>query len=163
MSGFQSTVNRQPAPAVEGDFASANPRASALAGDSQYVAGTGGALVGRFAGLDANGAITNVNYTGAPLGFIHRENQASITQWLGQASMQVQPGMPITVMVAGDFWARAAGSAAAVGQKVFAATADGSIQCAAAGTNIAGYVETAFVVRSACAQGELFKMSTHGK
>ena len=42
--GFQAVINQYPAPAVEGMFASANPRAAVLAGDSQLVAGTGGVI-----------------------------------------------------------------------------------------------------------------------
>ena len=51
--GFQTTVNLQQAPAVAGDFATANPRASFPAGEGQYVAGASGVTVGRFAWIDA--------------------------------------------------------------------------------------------------------------
>lgn len=47
--GFQTKVNRQQAPAIAGDFASANPRASMLATEGTLVAGVSGVTVGVFA------------------------------------------------------------------------------------------------------------------
>ena len=46
---FQSVVNVQPAPAIAGDFASANPRWNVLAGPGVLVCGAAGVTVGRFA------------------------------------------------------------------------------------------------------------------
>lgn len=160
---FQSTVKNQPAPAIAGDFASANPRSSVLAGEGQFIVAAAGAVVGRFAWADANGVVTNVSQAGAPTGFVHREMQAAITTWLGDSSMAIPQGSPITLMNEGDFWAKTSGTAAAIGNKVFASNTDGSIKCAAAGATVAGYTETNFVVRSAAADGELFKMTTYGK
>ena len=94
--GFQQQVNPQPAPAVEGDFASANPRASVLAGPGTLYAGVNGVTVGRFAWADANGAVSNSG-AGAPTGFVHRELQALITAFLGQTSMLITPGMMVTL------------------------------------------------------------------
>ncbi|MCV5473623.1 hypothetical protein OFN43_32725, partial [Escherichia coli] len=56
MSGFQSVINQQQAPGVEGDFASANPKASLLAGEGALVAGANGVVVGRFAWV-SNGVV----------------------------------------------------------------------------------------------------------
>ena len=96
MSGFQNVINPQQAPGVEGDFASANPKASLLAGEGALVAGSNGAIVGRFGWVTA-GVVDNTG-TGVPAGFVHREGQASITTWLAESSMTVQPGFQMTLM-----------------------------------------------------------------
>lgn len=159
--GFQTVVNLQQAPAVAGDFASANPRASVNApADGTFVAGTGGATVGLFGWSDANGNVTNAG-SGAPTGFIHRDQQALITAFLGQTSVVIPQGETVTLFNAGDFWAQT-GTVATVGQKVFASNTTGAIQTGAAGATIAGYTETAFHVDSAGAVGELIKISTWG-
>lgn len=100
--------------------------------------------------------------TGEPSGFVHRDGQASITVWLGEASMLIQPGREVTLMTAGDFWARTA-TAATRGQKIFAVLADGTIKTGAAGATISGAVETPFYAGSACDAGELVKISTWSK
>lgn len=50
--GFQTEINQYPAPAVEGDFASANPRVSVMPGSEIMVAGTDGVTIGNFAWVD---------------------------------------------------------------------------------------------------------------
>lgn len=160
MAGFQSVINQYPAPGVEGGFASTNPHATFLAGEAALVAGTGGLTIGRFAWA-VNGVATNTG-TGAPSGFVHRDGQAAITEWLGAASNVIQVGREVTLMVAGDFWARTA-TAATRGQKIFAVLADGTIKTGAAGATISGAVETPFYASSACDAGELVKISTWSK
>lgn len=134
MSGFQTQVNQYPAPAVEGDFASDNPAASVDAGPGQFVAGSNGATVGRFAWADANGVVSNTG-AGVPTGFIHRDLQALNYNILSQATMVVPEGYPVTLMSAGDFWARCTGPAT-TGQKIFASLADGSVIADDAGSTI---------------------------
>ncbi|NYA42965.1 hypothetical protein HZI31_06550 [Serratia fonticola] len=160
MAGFQSVINQYPAPGVEGSFASTNPHATFLAGEGALVAGDDGLTVGRFAWA-VNGVASNAG-TGAPSGFVHRDGQASITIWLAQASMLIQPGREATLMTAGDFWARTS-TAATRGQKVFASLTTGQVQTAAAGATVAGYVETNFFVGSAADAGELVKITTWSK
>ena len=155
---FQTTVNTTPAPAVAGDFASANPNASVLAGPGAFVAGTGGANVGVFGWADANGLVTNAGSI-VPTGFIHRDMQALIVTWLAEASMNIPAGQPVTLMSAGDFWAKTL-TTATVGQKVFAVLADGTIKTGAAGATIAGAIETKWFVGSAAAANELVKITT---
>ncbi|ELY4670900.1 hypothetical protein ACOJBQ_003916 [Cronobacter muytjensii] len=160
MPGFQSVINQYPAPGVEGGFASTNPHATFLAGEAALVAGTGGLTIGRFAWA-VNGVAANTG-TGAPSGFVHRDGQAVITEWLGASSNVIQVGREVTLMVAGDFWARTA-TAAIRGQKIFAVLADGTIKTGAAGATISGAVETNFYAGSACDAGELVKISTWSK
>lgn len=157
--GFQSVINQYPAPAVEGDFASANPYASVVAGDSALVAGASGVTVGRFAWATAAGVVSNVQTSGAPTGFVHRHQQAVITVWLGASSMLIPAGLQMGLMSAGDFWGRST-TVATIGQKVFASITDGTIATGAAGATVTGFVETKFVVQSAAAAGELIKFGT---
>jgi hypothetical protein len=158
--GFQTTVNQYQAPAVEGDFCSANPRASVIAGPGAFTAGAGGAIVGRFAWADANGAVTNAG-SGVPTGFIHRDMQALITTWLGAASLVIPQGVAMTLHRSGDFWVKSL-TTATVDQKVFASNTDGTTKTGAAGATIAGYTETAWFVDSAGAANELVKISKRG-
>lgn len=139
---FQKAVNTQPAPAVEGDFASANPRASVLAGPGGLVAGPSGLLIGRFAWLsmsqvDSNDAPAVANNTGSGVisGFVHREQQGLITTYLTESGMLIPAGYQVTLMDAGDFWCVNRGAAMAqVGMKAYANYADGSISFAATGS-----------------------------
>lgn len=139
--GFPTRVNSVMAPAVEGDFCSANPRWSALAGPGGLIAGVNGLTVGRFAWLssafidqDNAPAVANNFGSGPVAGFVHREQQGLITAYLGEASMLVPAGMPVTVMDNGEFWVRNNGAAPAlVGQKAYAAYADGKASFAASG------------------------------
>lgn len=135
-AGFQQTVNVQPAPAVAGDFASANPRASVLAGPGALVAGPSGVTVGRFAWVDAANQTLVSNYGPygqAPTGFVHREQQALITQYLAETSNLVPSGFGITLMSAGDYWVTNDGSAETlVGNYVYANYADGKVSTNAA-------------------------------
>lgn len=137
MTGFQKQVNLTPAPAVAGDFASANPRASVLAGPGGLVVGVGGVTVGKFAWVASDG-VTTYSYgtaTRAPDGFVHRDQQALITQYLGEASMLIQVGYGVTLMNEGDFWAINKGpSASNVNDAIYADYSNGDVYCASAPT-----------------------------
>lgn len=144
MSGFQKTVNVNPAPAIEGDWSSANPRFSILAGESALTAGATGVLVGRFArARNDNGQVSN-GHPGVAcrLGFVHRDQPVLITAWLGEASMLVPAGLEMTLFDSADVWVRFA-AGAAIGQKVFANYADGSAVAGTAGSPPTGAVVTA--------------------
>jgi len=104
--GFQTTINNQPAPAEAGDFAGVNPRASVLGGPGQYVAPTGGAVVGRFCWVDPVTGATSQTFVGGYLiGFLKRGNNAIITEFLGEAVYSVNRGLPLDIFDQGDFWA----------------------------------------------------------
>lgn len=148
---FQNRVNLAPPIAVEGDFASANPRAVIQAGDSALVAGILGVIVGRFAWVSADGKTVTSYGEGSSLqpGFVHREQQALITQYLAEVSYLVPGGFPVTLHSAGDFFAKVAGATAAtIGAAVYASYADGSINIGSApagatGTGLIGATFTA--------------------
>lgn len=107
---FQQKVNLTQSLGVVGDFASANPRASEVAGPGALVAGPNGCKVGLFAWISGN----QVNNTGAgaPDGFIGRAQQALMMTFNSQYGMTIPAGMPVTVFNAGDFLCRNDGTAA---------------------------------------------------
>lgn len=135
MSGFQKQVNQYAAVAVEGDFASANPRRSMLAGDGQLIAGPDGVTIGRFAWANnVDGVVTNNHPADAArLGFVHRDQVSIITGWLEQDTMLVPAGIEITLFDGGDFWARFA-TGATIGQQVYVNSVSGLAIAAAAGS-----------------------------
>lgn len=138
--GFQTQTYYNPAPAVEGDFASTNPRATVLAGPGGLVAGIS-AIVGRFAwatssftDTDGAPAVLNSFGSGPITGFIHREQQGLIQVYLQESTMQVPAGFPITAFMTGDFWIKNNGAAQATpGMKAYANFADGKATFAATG------------------------------
>lgn len=146
--GFQKAVNTAQAPAVEGDFCDANPRYSMDAGAGALVAGPLGCMVARFAwvdgdAVDSNNAPTLVNNfgSGPVAGFIHREQQGLITNYLQEQSMLVPTGMAVTVHTAGGFWVKNRGTTAAqIGQKAYASLTDGSASFAATGAPLSASV-----------------------
>jgi hypothetical protein len=171
---LQTHVYTRYAPAQAGDFASANPRASMLAGPNSLVAGAGGVLIGAFAWAASSGStdietgetdfyntVTNAG-AGAPSGFVHREMNALITTFLSDNGSVIPQGQMVTLHVAGDFWIKNTGAGAVTaGQKVFASNTTGLACTAAAGATVAGYTETKWYAMSAAAAGELFKMSSY--
>ena len=139
--GFQSQVNVQPAPAVEGDFASSNPRTTLDVGPGGLVAGASGVTVGRFAWTvpptdpEGTNILANNFGSGNVAGFVHREQQGLITVYLQDATMQVPQGFQVVLHTHGDFWVKNAGTTAAnVGQKAFALYATGQAIFGAAGS-----------------------------
>lgn len=157
MAGFQRVVNQYMSPAVEGDFADHSIRTQQLASEGQLVANANGTTIARFAWF-LDGQVYNAG-TIAPAGFIHREQQALITDYLGSDSMLIPAGTPVTILTQGSFWARTA-TEATIGQKVFASTTDGSVATGAAGATVDGYVETQFYVGSAGAAEELIQIGS---
>lgn len=152
--GFQRHVNQQPAPAVAGDFAGNNPKASLpgpIAGAFKVAPGQT-VTVGNFAwaGLDGlvySSAVAAAVPGVAGIGFVARppnEPSALITAFLGEAIMTLQAGMPCTLMTAGDYWASFA-AAAAANVAVFATAATGA-PTTTAGGNTATPFKTASAV-----------------
>lgn len=161
MAGFQTRVNTYPAPAIEGDWASANPETTAINPiEATLISGPSGLTVGRFAWVDASGVATNAG-TGTPAGFVRRGFNALITAFLGETSNVIVAGQPVNLFNNGDFWARTATNAT-IGQKVFASLTDGSIKTAAAGATVSGYIETKWAVASAASANELIKITAWG-
>lgn len=136
-NGFPRQVNVQPAPAVLGDFASANPRASVPTIGGSFQAGSNGLAIGNFAWASNGGVGPQVNNSGpgAPTGFVHREQQGVITTWLGSYTLIVPPGLAAVLMSAGDYWVLNSGTVTtAIGMKAYANNANGSITFNVTGT-----------------------------
>lgn len=118
--GFQNEVFIQPAPAVEGDFCGANPRANVLAGAGELITPASGLFVGRFAWANTDTGVVSQSYVaGYQLGFVRREQQALITEFKGEATLFCNAGILLTLFNQGDFWARFA-AGASPGQRVYA-------------------------------------------
>lgn len=157
--GFQTQVNAQQAPACAGDFASANPRAATVSPEGGFVAGAAGVTVGRFAWIQSDGVTVLNTGTGKPDGFIHREQQALISTYLAESGNLIPVGFPVTIMRTGDYYALATGNPAVKGEKAFAKLADGTMQPAAAGATVSGFIETDFTISRPAGVGELAVMS----
>lgn len=154
MPGFQAQVNATQAPAEEGDWASANPRASVLAGEGGLICGTGvlngvsvaGIVAGRFGWLSYKGvdsdeapAVVNTFGFGMPAGLVHRTQIGLITAYLGEASMVYISGQQTALFNDGDIWVMNRGASyCQPNMKAFANYADGSAYFAAAGSTPPG-------------------------
>lgn len=160
---FQTAVNVFPAYGIAGDFCSVNPRHSALSQPGGFIAGPSGVTIGCFVWADsATGTVLSNAGTGAPTGFMHRDEQALITAYPAKYGMTTQPGAGIgECFKGGDFWVVNAGSAAvAIGMKAFANNSNGSVSFAAAGATVSGSTETKWYAQSTGAAGELIKMTS---
>lgn len=138
---FQGQVNILPAIGVPGQHMSTNPLVSTQKG---YCAADTVTIGGFVWAVDENDAIVKSTGKGVPLGFAVRE----ITNPLGyneSASNTVPKGFPVSVAVKGDF-AVSTGTAATVGQSVFAVLADGTIKTGTAGVTVEGAIETDYKV-----------------
>lgn len=150
----QNQVNVVPAPGIEGDFCTANPRYSRVAGPGGLVAGLGGVVAGRFCwpvpgDLDVDGGpqVVISSGTGPVLGFVHREMQGLMLSPLTLASMTVPQGFMVTALNQCEVWVKNAGTTQAVfGQKAYAKFADGSIAFAAAASPPNGATASAYTI-----------------
>lgn len=142
---FQGQVNILPAIGVPGQHMSTNPLVSTQKGYCAADTVTIGGFVWAATVSDSdNDAFVKSTGEGAPLGFAVRE----ITNPLGYnqpASNTVPKGFPVSVAVKGDF-AVITGTAATVGQSVFAVHTDGSIKTDTAGKTLEGATETDYKV-----------------
>jgi hypothetical protein len=162
-TGFQNTVNAQPAVAVEGDFAGANPWANVLAGPGAVIASGSPrfCIVAHFAWLlELSGVAVGTfrNEADAKLGFLRRDQMAPLQTFLADASLLVLPGQQVTLFDQGSFWMRFEDGAAS-GQKVYALSADGSAYCDVTGSD----TSTADFTGAIDAQGVLTASSVTGQ
>lgn len=139
--GYQQQVYNQPAQGIAGDRASQNPIASYDAGPGGLVAGPGGVTVGRFAWVvsptDPNGTgqIANSFGSGNVSGLCYNDTQALNTQFLSDGSMVIPEGLPLALMIQGDWWVVNDGATEAlVGMKAYADFATGKVSFAASGS-----------------------------
>lgn len=151
---IQKTVKTYPGIGIPGAYAAINPIVSTAKG---YVA-SAACNIGGFVWADESKAgCVKPTGTGRPLGFAVRE----ITNPLGidvKASNTVPAGYPVSVEVKGDFFAVTA-TAATVGQKVFAVSANGTIKTGAAQATVDGAIETDFEVIQAGSANDVIIIS----
>lgn len=160
-NGIQSSVTVQPAVGVVGDFATANPRFSQLAGPGAIVAGPNGLVIGKFAWLsystiDGDGAPGAANnYGSGPVaGFVGRAQQGLITTYLTPAGMTIPAGFQATLFSGGDFWALNTGSSAAQpGMKAYANFLTGDVTFAASGAPTTTSAATTAIAAGTAATG----------
>jgi glucose dehydrogenase len=159
MADFQKQVNTGAALGIPGARASVNPVVSTAKG---YIAAVD-VPIGGFAFEKADGTATNVGTgLGAPVGFVVREQNYSIYDALSAAANIVPAGQNVSIAAKGDFYAVSA-TAAAVGQKIFAKTLDGSIAAGDAGATVAGHAETNYEVIVAGAAGDIIVIGNHSE
>jgi len=136
IGSFQTRVNLQNPLGVEGDSVSANPSASALTTDGgALIAGPSGVAIGQFAWIGADGrTVSNSGqYPALPDGFVHRDQQGLLTQYLQAAGSIIPPGFPVTLMRQGDFLDKNTGPSSITRYStLYASYIDGSLQTAAA-------------------------------
>lgn len=155
--GFPNQVNTVAGIAFEGDFASSNPRASVLGGYGQFIAGAAGVYVGRFAWLSPSedGTVSNSG-AGMPSGFIHREGQAAIVDYLAEGSMLIPAGWGVTIMSAGDFYVKNNGSTYAKrGDTAYVNFADGKVTFGAAGSAASSTLTAALTAGTSSVTGSI--------
>jgi hypothetical protein len=101
--------------------------------------------VGSFAWVGPLGQVSQSYVSGYQAGFVGRNQQALITQFLGSTSLLVPAGFPVTLFNGGDFWAEFLQGATA-GATVYADNTTGApttSATAATATGQAGFVGTA--------------------
>lgn len=116
-NGFQTFVQRNPAPAVIGDFASMNPRAVALAGEGafratsslNYLSAIASPTVGNFAWGAGSYSYGQKPVGASVLGFIANELQTVIPflapgAGVNPVRLAIEAGFPTTLFTHGDFW-----------------------------------------------------------
>jgi len=142
-----SQVQVVPSPGVEGDFCTANPRYSAIAGPGGLVAGPGGVVAGRFCwalpgsfDVDSGPQVVSNTFQGSAtgslsvLGLIHREMQGILLSPLTPSSLVIQQGFPVTALNECEMWVKNTGlTQVSVGQKAYANLLNGAATFAATG------------------------------
>ena len=106
IGSFQTRVIRYNPFGVEGDFASANPRVSSLTpAGGAFVAGPNGVIIGNFAwvGTDGRTVSSSGQSVTQPDGYVHRDQQGLLTEYLQAAGTLIPPGFPVTLMARGEF------------------------------------------------------------
>jgi hypothetical protein len=127
MAGFQNVVNIAQAPGVAGDFASTNPFSSVLTAPGGLVAPAGGLTVGNFFWVGPAGQTSQSYASGWQIAFLGRNEQALITEFLGEYTLVVPEGFMVVGMNGGDFFAYFADGATA-GAQVYADETTGAPQ-----------------------------------
>jgi len=164
--GTQSFVNNELPVGVPGDFAGSPTYATTVAGAEAAVAAAPGVTVGCFAWYNpATGIASNYYQPASLIGFVHREENALITTFLGYSAAQVLTGNGITLFNQGAFLGQFLGGGT-VGQKVYCDPVYGTLTANATGNAVSasvtgsslantGVLSTGTVTGSAIAIGQV--------
>ena len=142
-TGFQSFVNKELPPAIAGDFAGANIKASIIASDWGFVASPAGLTAGLIAWANpTTKQLSQYFQPGSICGFVHRESQGTIVNYLGVATMKQIGGKQAVAYDLGEFWGifNAGGTA---GQKVYADPVTGALSGNTTGNSVSGAITSA--------------------
>jgi hypothetical protein len=172
-NGFQTRVNRQVPPAVIGQYASMNPRASADAGTGQFRSGgslnylslQNLAVIGNFAWGQGQFA-TSQKPSGASVGgFVANELQTVIPfpdagnpQYPNPVRLAVEAGFPVTLNTHGDFWTLPVGAVNGIvspEDTVYAREYDGALTNDSTDFSATGVQATTNMTISAVTKGAL--------
>ncbi len=135
-AGFQTFLNRELPPGVPGDWAGANIRATVLVGPWSLVAPPSGTTVGVVGWANPETGICSSYFQPNSFpGFIKRDLQAQIYQFLGIATQQIASGYMVAAHAQGDFWALFQGGCS-VGNSVYANPTTGALIAGATGAAV---------------------------
>ncbi len=135
-AGFQTFLNRELPPGVPGDWAGANIRATVLVGPWSLVAPPSGTTVGVIGWANpATGICSSYFQPNSYPGFIKRDLQAQIYQFLGIATQQIASGYMVAAHAQGDFWGLFQGGCS-VGNSVYANPTTGALIAGATGAAV---------------------------
>ncbi len=135
-AGFQTFLNRELPPGVPGDWAGANIRATVLVGPWSLVAPPSGTTVGVIGWANpATGICSSYFQPNSYPGFIKRDLQAQIYQFLGIATQQIASGYMVAAHAQGDFWGLFQGGCS-VGSSVYANPTTGALIAGATGAAV---------------------------
>ncbi|MGG6429364.1 structural cement protein Gp24 [Acetobacter ghanensis] len=160
---FPNTVHYGWPAGFPGAWAGQNPQRMVVPGANGFRAGAGGVNIAAFAWVQADGA-TVLNKpdattpTAAPTGFVVRSQQGLGTRYLQENTMTIAQGFMVALASGGDVFALAT-TASVTGQAVYASLSDGTLQCAAAGADPTGTVDTGWTVAQGAAAGLPFIMT----
>ena len=139
---FQTSVKTRLAVAVAGDKATPN---QSVYTPLNHLAGEGGATVGTFGWIQADGTVIDAGTT-APSGFVERVQAYPNYTVTSAGTLLIPAGFPVTLAVKGDYWVKTT-QTCTVGGQVYVNQTTGAIEATnSSGTNVA-------------ATGWLFKMA----
>jgi hypothetical protein len=142
---------------AEGYFASPNPASVLLAGPVAFRAGVDGVAVARFGFADHSTGLVDNARTNAKqsLGWVFPVINGTSSIRVSRGQRYARPGVGLTLMQAGDYWARFMAGAMA-GAVVYASTVDGQAISGQSGAAEA----TRWYVATDCGPGGLAIIST---
>lgn len=130
---LQTAVKTALAAAVAGDKATPN---QSIYTPINPIAGEGGATVGTFGWIQADGTVIDTGST-APSGFVERVIAYPNYLVTDDGTLLIPEGFPVTLAVKGDYWVQTT-QTAAVGGQVYVNQTTGAIEATnSSGTNVA--------------------------